>query len=141
MRRSHPIRRPQFVSNGHEAQRVHGYGWLRCVRNNETDDHFYQQRRLLRPVWLCRRHRMVQRADDLFTRLLDMADSTAGFGIMAGAAGKLRDFKAGDVIFKQGDTGQELFIIKSGKVEIRIGNHVLDTLSPGIPIPSKSNML
>ena len=50
---------------------------------------------------------------------------------MAGAAGPLREFKAGDVIFIQGDTGQELFIIKSGKVEIRIGNHVLDTLSPG----------
>ena len=50
---------------------------------------------------------------------------------MAGVTGKLRDFKAGDVIFKQGDTGRELFIIKSGKVEIRVGNHVLDTLSPG----------
>src|SRR6516225_5771642 len=50
---------------------------------------------------------------------------------MAGVTGKLRDFKAGDVIFKQGDTGRELFTIKSGKVEIRIGNHVLDTLSPG----------
>ena len=51
--------------------------------------------------------------------------------LMAKTAGKLRHFKAGDVIFKQGDTGQELFIIKGGKVEIRIGNHLLDTLSPG----------
>jgi CRP-like cAMP-binding protein len=49
---------------------------------------------------------------------------------MADVTGKLRDFKAGDVFFKQGDTGQELFIIKRGKVEIRVGNHVLDTLSP-----------
>jgi C4-dicarboxylate-specific signal transduction histidine kinase len=39
--------------------------------------------------------------------------------------------KAGDVIFKQGDAGQELFIIRSDKVEIRIGNRVLDTLSTG----------
>jgi signal transduction histidine kinase len=60
-----------------------------------------------------------------------MADATADFGVMAGAVGPLREFKAGDVIFIQGDTGQELYIIKSGKVEIRIGNHVLDTLSPG----------
>lgn len=74
---------------------------------------------------------MVRRADDLIHAALYMADATADFGMMAGAAGKLRDFKAGDVIFKQGDVGQELFIIKSGKVEIRIGNHVLDTLSPG----------
>src|SRR4029077_19658899 len=73
---------------------------------------------------------MVRRADDLIHAALYMADVTADFGMMAGAAGKLRDFRAGDVIFKQGDTGQELFIIKSGKVEIRIGNHVLDTLSP-----------
>ena len=74
---------------------------------------------------------MVRRADDLIHAALYMADTTADFGMMAGAASKLRDFKAGDVIFKQGDIGQELFIIKSGKVEIRIGNHVLDTLSPG----------
>jgi len=60
-----------------------------------------------------------------------MADATADFGVMAGAVGPLREFKAGDVIFTQGDTGEELFIIKSGKVEIRIGNHLLDTLSPG----------
>ena len=73
----------------------------------------------------------VRRVDDLIHAAPDMADATTDFEMMAGAAGKLRDFKAGDVIFKQGDTGQELFIIKSGKVEIRIGNHVLDTLSPG----------
>ena len=60
-----------------------------------------------------------------------MADTTFDFGIIAGGTGPLRELKAGDVIFKQGDAGQELFIIKSGKVEIRIGNRVLDTLSPG----------
>jgi signal transduction histidine kinase len=74
---------------------------------------------------------MVRRADDLNHAAFNMADETADFGVMVAAAGKLREFKAGDVIFKQGDTGLELFIIKSGKVEIRIGNHVLDTLSPG----------
>ena len=90
-----------------------------------------------------------------------MADTTFDFGILAGETGPLRELKAGDVIFKQGDAGQELFIIgkvekwksgkvekwksgkvekwksgkvekwKSGKVELRIGNRVLDTLSPG----------
>ena len=63
------------------------------------------------------------------TRLPDMADTTFDFGIIAGGTGPLRELKAGDVIFKQGDAGQELFFIKSGKVEIRIGNRVLDTLS------------
>jgi signal transduction histidine kinase len=60
-----------------------------------------------------------------------MVDTTFDFGIIAGGTGPLRELKAGDVIFKQGDAGQELFIIKSGKVEIRIGNRVLDTLSLG----------
>ena len=60
-----------------------------------------------------------------------MADTTFHFGIIAGETGRLRELKAGDVIFNQGDAGQELFIIKSGKVEIRIGNRVLDTLSEG----------
>ena len=74
---------------------------------------------------------MVRGANDLSQAPLDMPHATADFGMMAGAAGKLREFKAGDVIFKQGDTGLELFIIKSGKVEIRISNHVLDAISPG----------
>jgi len=55
----------------------------------------------------------------------------ASFEAMARVTGKLRNFKAGDLIFKQGDAGQELFIIERGKVEIRVGNHVLDTLSLG----------
>ncbi len=39
------------------------------------------------------------------------------------------DFKAGDVIFNQGEPARELFIIQSGMVEIRLGNRVLETLS------------
>jgi CRP/FNR family cyclic AMP-dependent transcriptional regulator len=58
-----------------------------------------------------------------------MADAPIDFGILAGASAPVRDFKAGDVIFKQGDLAQELFVIQSGKVEIRLGNRVLDTLS------------
>ena len=60
-----------------------------------------------------------------------MADPTIVFGISTGAEGPLREFKAGDVIFKQGDVGHELFVVKRGKVEIRIGDRVLDTLSEG----------
>ena len=36
---------------------------------------------------------------------------------------------AGDVIFNQGDAAEELFIIQSGEVEIRLGNRVLEKLS------------
>lgn len=41
----------------------------------------------------------------------------------------LRKFRAGDIIFNQGEAGHELFIVKKGKVELRIGNHVLEVLS------------
>lgn len=37
-------------------------------------------------------------------------------------------FKAGEIIFRHGDPAEELYIVKSGKVEIRLGNRLLDTL-------------
>src|SRR6266436_2301970 len=57
-----------------------------------------------------------------------MADATVDFGILAGAGAAVRSFKAGDVIFRQGDPAEDLYIVKSGKVEIRLGNRLLDTL-------------
>ena len=58
-----------------------------------------------------------------------MADTAVDFGILAGAGAPSRSFKAGEVIFRQGDPADELFIVKTGKVEIRLGNRLLDTLS------------
>jgi CRP-like cAMP-binding protein len=40
----------------------------------------------------------------------------------------VRTYKAGDVIFSQGDAAEELFVIQSGHVEIRLGNRLLDAL-------------
>jgi CRP-like cAMP-binding protein len=56
-------------------------------------------------------------------------DTPIDFGILAGAGAPVRDFKAGDVIFNQGDPASELFVIKSGKVEVRLGNRRLAALS------------
>ncbi len=50
------------------------------------------------------------------------------FRILAGAGAPTREFKAGDVIFKQGDAAHELFVVRSGEVEIRLGNRLLETL-------------
>lgn len=47
---------------------------------------------------------------------------------MAGTGASVRTFKAGEVIFRQGDAAEELYVIQSGQVEIRIGNRLLDTL-------------
>jgi CRP/FNR family transcriptional regulator, cyclic AMP receptor protein len=57
-----------------------------------------------------------------------MADTPIDFGILAGAGAPVREYKAGDIIFREGDPAEELFIVKSGTVEIRLGNRLLDTL-------------
>jgi CRP/FNR family cyclic AMP-dependent transcriptional regulator len=57
-----------------------------------------------------------------------MADTAIDFGILAGAGAPIRSFKAGEIIFRHGDPAEELYIVKSGKVEIRLGNRLLDTL-------------
>ncbi len=58
-----------------------------------------------------------------------MADTNVDFGILAGAGAPVRSYKAGEVIFREGDPAKELFIVKTGTVEIRLGNRLLDTLS------------
>src|SRR5262249_54203592 len=58
-----------------------------------------------------------------------MADTSFDFKSLADAGGPVRRFKAGEVIFKRGDAAQELFVVQSGKVEIRQGSRVLETLS------------
>lgn len=58
-----------------------------------------------------------------------MADTAVDFRILSGAGSPARDFKAGEVIFIQGDDARELFIVQSGEVEIRLGNRLLETVS------------
>jgi CRP/FNR family cyclic AMP-dependent transcriptional regulator len=58
-----------------------------------------------------------------------MADTPVDFGILVGSNAPLREFKAGEVIFKEGDAAAEFFVIQRGKVDIRLGNRLLGTLS------------
>ena len=57
-----------------------------------------------------------------------MADMAIDFGILAGAGSPVREYKAGEIIFKEGDQGAEFFVIQSGKVAIQLGNRLLGTL-------------
>lgn len=45
--------------------------------------------------------------------------------MLAGAGAPSRNYKAGEVIFREGDPAEELFVVKSGVVEIRLGNRLL----------------
>jgi CRP/FNR family transcriptional regulator, cyclic AMP receptor protein len=58
-----------------------------------------------------------------------MADTPIDFGILAGAGAPVREFRAGQVIFKEGEAASEFFVIQSGKVDIRLGNRLLGTLA------------
>ncbi len=42
-----------------------------------------------------------------------------------------RAFKSGDVIFKTGDAGNEFFVVRAGKVAVRVGNRTLQVLEEG----------
>ena len=57
-----------------------------------------------------------------------MADTDIDFDLLVKAGGPVRHFKAGDIIFGEGDPAAELFVVKSGTVEIRIGSRPIGTL-------------
>ena len=50
------------------------------------------------------------------------------FSILAGSGVPVRAFKQGEVIFREGDKASELYVIKSGQVDITSGNRHLATL-------------
>ena len=47
---------------------------------------------------------------------------------MSQAEIETRSFKAGSVIFREGDEANELFVVKSGQVRIQIGNRTVTEL-------------
>jgi CRP-like cAMP-binding protein len=58
-----------------------------------------------------------------------MADVPVDFGILAGAGAPMREFKAGELIFNQGDAASELFVIQNGQVDVLLGNRLLASLT------------
>jgi CRP/FNR family cyclic AMP-dependent transcriptional regulator len=51
------------------------------------------------------------------------------FEILTGNTIDVRSFKAGSIIFREGDEAHELFVVKSGEVRIQIGNRTVSELS------------
>jgi CRP/FNR family cyclic AMP-dependent transcriptional regulator len=58
-----------------------------------------------------------------------MMASEIDFGLLTGNGMAPRLAKAGEVIFKEGDAADQLFVIKSGEVTIQSGNRTLAELS------------
>jgi len=59
-----------------------------------------------------------------------MADDT-NFLALFNKSTDIRPLKQGEILFDQGDPAHELFIVKSGQVQILDGDFVLETLGPG----------
>jgi len=57
-----------------------------------------------------------------------MAGTNIDFDLLVKAGAPVLHFKASDVIFREGDPAAELLVVKSGTVEIRIRNRLIDTL-------------
>lgn len=54
----------------------------------------------------------------------------ASFSLLTGDHIDALPFKAGSVIFREGDEARELFVIKSGQVRIQTGNRTVTELGP-----------
>src|SRR3974390_1311282 len=54
----------------------------------------------------------------------------ASFSVLTGNNIDVLSFKAGSIIFREGDEARELFVIKSGEVRIQIGNRTISELGP-----------
>lgn len=60
-----------------------------------------------------------------------MARPFVDFSLLARATSETQSYKAGDTIFKQGNSGNVFFVIKSGSVAVRAGNRTLQVLGEG----------
>jgi CRP-like cAMP-binding protein len=57
-----------------------------------------------------------------------MSNAAIDFSLLTGPQFPVRTFKAGETIFNEGDPASELYVIQDGRVEIRLGNRLLDTI-------------
>lgn len=57
-----------------------------------------------------------------------MTSEADKFHLLVGDGVPVATYAPGQTIFREGDPGHEFFVIKSGAVEIRTGNRLLETL-------------
>ena len=52
------------------------------------------------------------------------------FEVLSRVGADRRSFKAGDVVFQEGDAGNELFVIRDGTVNVQVSGRTVETLGP-----------
>ena len=77
--------------------------------------------------------RKIKTAAEFYERVFGWKTRTRGdgsiaFDLLASADTPVRSFRAGEVIFNEGDPAQESYVIQKGQVEIRRNGRLLDTL-------------
>jgi CRP/FNR family transcriptional regulator, cyclic AMP receptor protein len=60
-----------------------------------------------------------------------MADSSIDFRLLEKLSFDIRRHLAGEAIFQKGGVGFEMFFVKQGEIELRLGERVLATLARG----------
>jgi len=58
----------------------------------------------------------------------DMTDDADSFSLLLGTDVPTRDYKAGEMIFREGDPGTEFYVVQRGRVRVLAGNRLLETL-------------
>ena len=59
-----------------------------------------------------------------------MSDNGVDFSLLLRPEIPTRNFATGETLFKEGERGDEFFVVVRGKVEIRTGDRQLETLGP-----------
>ena len=52
------------------------------------------------------------------------------FEVLARVAKDKRSVKAGDVIFRAGERGDQFFVVRQGSVDIKVAGHTVETVGP-----------
>jgi CRP-like cAMP-binding protein len=67
-----------------------------------------------------------------------MDTNVTDFGAIARSVGTVRNWRAGDIVFHEGDTPDCMYIVLSGEVEIESSGRIIELIMPGSPLGTVS---
>src|SRR5688572_31535128 len=60
-----------------------------------------------------------------------MTHDFTDFALLTRASAEVKSFNAGEYIFHEGDAAADMYVVKSGAIDIRRGNRTLETIEAG----------